>query len=154
MSYIKKFAKGFVQLVIISCITFLLFEVAYRYGVIDFYKAEIKVLNPNNSIESTSVDYLVFGDSFSTPTGNYVDRLRSKHTEKSFLNLSIPGTGIKQVNTFAKKKINKSKLENVSGVQETEEPLSQEISLFEIYFLVSMATYPSLDSPETVARLS
>ncbi len=105
MSYIKKFAKGFVQLVIISCITFLLFEVAYRYGVIDFYKAEIKVLNPNNSIESTSVDYLVFGDSFSTPTGNYVDRLRSKHTEKSFLNLSIPGTGIKQVNTFAKKKI-------------------------------------------------
>ena len=55
---------------------------------------------------------------------------------------------------FAKKKINKSKLENVSDVQETEEPLSQEFSLFEIYFLVSMATYLSLDSPETVARLS
>ena len=105
MLYIKKFARGCVQLVIISCITFLLFEVAYRYGVIDFYKADIEALNPSDSIESTTIDYLVFGDSFSTPTGNYVDRLRNRHTEKTFLNLGIPGTGIKQVNTFAKKKI-------------------------------------------------
>ena len=92
---------------IIGCITFLLFEVAYRYGIIDFYKAEIEALNPSDDIESTTIDYLVFGDSFSTPTGNYVDKLRNKHPEKSFLNLSIPGTGIKQVNTFAKKKIKK-----------------------------------------------
>lgn len=103
--YIKKFVKGLLQLVVISCITFLLFEVAYRYGVIDFYKAEIIALNPSDNIESTTIDYLVFGDSFSTPTGNYVDRLRDTYPEKSFLNLSIPGTGIKQVNTFAKKKI-------------------------------------------------
>ena len=105
MSYIRKFAKECLQLVIISCITLLIFEVVYRYGVIDFYKAEIEALNSSDSIESTSINYLVFGDSFSTPADNYVDRLRSKYPKKSFLNLSIPGTGIKQVTTFAKKKI-------------------------------------------------
>ncbi|MEP0262738.1 hypothetical protein [Dokdonia sp.] len=107
VSYLKKIIKGCLQLVIISCITLLLFEVVYRYGVIDFYKAEIEALNSKNTIESDSIDYLVFGDSFSTPTNNYVDRLQKKHPEISFLNLGISGTGIKQVNTFARKKIKK-----------------------------------------------
>ena len=51
---------------------------------------------------------------------------------------------------FAKRKINKSKLNNVPDVQQTEEPLSQYSSLLEICFLVSMTTHVSL----TVARLS
>ena len=54
---------------------------------------------------------------------------------------------------FAKKK-NKSKLVNVPCVHKTEGPLSQDLSLPEICFLVSMTTYVSLDSRETVARLS
>lgn len=107
MSYIKKFTKGILQVLVISCITLLLLEVVYRYGIIDFYKAEIEALNSSDAIESDAVDYLVFGDSFSTPTGNYVDLLRDVYSEKSFLNLSIPGTRIKQVNIFAKKKIKK-----------------------------------------------
>lgn len=107
MLYLKKITKGILQVLVISCITLLLLEVVYRYGVIDFYKAEIEALNPSDAIESDAVDYLVFGDSFSTPTGNYVDLLRDTYPEKSFLNLGIPGTGIKQVNTFAKKKIKK-----------------------------------------------
>ncbi len=107
VSYLKKFIKGCIQLAIISGITLLLLEVVYRYGIIDFYKAEIKALNSKNIIESDSVDYLVFGDSFSTPTNNYVDRLQKKHPETSFLNLGISGTGIRQVNTFARKKIKK-----------------------------------------------
>ncbi|WP_299763665.1 hypothetical protein [uncultured Dokdonia sp.] len=89
----------------ISCITLLLLEVVYRYGVIDFYKAEISALNPIESIESDTVDVLVFGDSFSAPETNYVNKLRDAHKEITFLNLGIPGTGIKQVNTFARKKI-------------------------------------------------
>lgn len=113
VSYLKKFIKVCLQLVIISCSTLLLFEVVYRYGVIDFYKAEIEALNPSDSIESDTIDYLVFGDSFSTPTDNYVDKLRSAYPEKSFLNLSIPGTGIKQVNTFAKKKIKQYKPKHI-----------------------------------------
>lgn len=107
MSYIKKFARGCIQLVIISCITLLLFEVVYRYGVIDFYRGEIEALNSETTIESDAVDYLVFGDSFSTPRNNYIDLLQKKHPKLSFLNLGISGTGIKQVNTFARKKIKK-----------------------------------------------
>lgn len=93
------------QLIIISCITLLLFEVVYRYGVIDFYRGEIEALNPEETIEKDAVDYLVFGDSFSTPRNNYIDLLQNKYPETSFLNLGISGTGIKQVNTFARKKI-------------------------------------------------
>lgn len=107
MTYLKKIIKGCVQLFLISCITLLLLEVVYRYGVIDFYKAEIKALNPIECIESGPVDVLVFGDSFSAPEHNYVDKLRDTHKEITFLNLGIPGTGIKQVNTFARKKIKK-----------------------------------------------
>ena len=55
---------------------------------------------------------------------------------------------------FARKIIIKSQLMNVPYVQETEEPLSQDFSVLEICFLVSMATYVSLDSCDTVARLS
>ena len=107
MAYVKKFVRGCVQLVIIISCTLLLFEVVYRYGVIDFYKAEIHALNPIENIESDTVDVLVFGDSFSASEDNYVDQLREKHKELTFLNLGIPGTGIKQVNTFARKKIRK-----------------------------------------------
>ena len=104
VAYVKKFVRGCVQLVIIISCTLLLFEVVYRYGVIDFYKAEIHALNPIESIESDTVDVLVFGDSFSALEHNYVDQLRDTHKELTFLNLGIPGTGIKQVNTFARKK--------------------------------------------------
>lgn len=113
MSFIKKFFKGCLQLLMISCITLLLFEAAYRYGIIDFYKAEIEALNPQANIERDTVDYLIFGDSFSTPINNYVDKLRKKYPETSFLNLSISGTGIKQVNTFAKKKIKRYKPKHI-----------------------------------------
>ena len=56
--------------------------------------------------------------------------------------------------TFAKKKINKSKLVNVPGVQKTEGPLSQDLALPKICFIVSMTTHVALDSRETVARMS
>ena len=59
MSYIKKFTKGILQVLVISCITLLLLEVVYRYGIIDFYKAEIEALNSSDAIESDAVDYLL-----------------------------------------------------------------------------------------------
>ena len=87
MSYIKKFAKGFVQLVIISCITFLLFEVAYRYGVIDFYKAEIKVLNRWGSLVYNYQSEKKFWD------GTYEGK--DLPSADYYYIINVPGTNIK-----------------------------------------------------------
>ncbi len=94
---------------IIVLVTFVLFEILYRNSIIDFYKAETSHLNAEADLEKTSVDFLVFGDSFSaTATDmNYIDKLKKNNPNQSFVNVSIPGIGIRQVNTFAKAKIKK-----------------------------------------------
>ncbi|MBC8757570.1 hypothetical protein H2O64_23080 [Kordia sp. YSTF-M3] len=94
---------------IIVLVTFVLFEILYRNSVIDFYKAETSHLNNVADLEKPSVDYLVFGDSFSATAAdmNYIDKLKRNNPNKSFVNVSVPGIGIRQVNTFAKAKIKK-----------------------------------------------
>ena len=95
------------KVTIISFVTLLLFELCYRNSVIDFYETEIFALNSREDLQETSVDLMIFGDSFSATSKeiNYVDRLRDVYPEKTILNYSIPGTGIRQVNVFAKQKI-------------------------------------------------
>lgn len=108
-SFLKKTTKG----CIIACIAFLFFECAYQFSVIDFYKAELIYLNNVEDLGSNKIDFLVFGDSFSADKNNYINILKKERTECSFINTSIPGTGIKQVNTFAKKKIEKYNPKNI-----------------------------------------
>jgi hypothetical protein len=93
----------------IVLVTFVLFEILYRNSVIDFYKAETTHLNNVADLEKPSVDYLVFGDSFSATSAdmNYIDKLKENNPNESFVNVSVPGIGIRQVNTFAKAKIKK-----------------------------------------------
>ncbi len=98
------------QISIIGVITIILIELVYRYSVIDFYKSELQALNPD--FKSNPVDYLVFGDSFSASAKNYVDLLRVS-SNKTFVNTSVPGTGIKQVNTFASRRLKKFKPKNI-----------------------------------------
>tara|TARA_R110002049_G_scaffold309292_2_gene520346 strand:+ start:6549 stop:7472 length:924 start_codon:yes stop_codon:yes gene_type:complete len=83
----------------------------YRYNVIDFYRAQSQGLNTKKDLEDRNVDLMVFGDSFSATSKeiNYVDMLRKNETDFSILNFSVPGFGIRQINTFAKKKIKKHK---------------------------------------------
>ncbi len=91
--------------------TLCLFEMCYRYNVIDFYRAQSQGLNTKKDLEDRNVDLMVFGDSFSATSKeiNYVDMLRKNETDFSILNFSVPGFGIRQINTFAKKKIKKHK---------------------------------------------
>jgi len=101
----NNFLRGFFLFVI----TLFLFEISYRYSVIDFYKAQVNALNSKELRDNKSVDFLIFGDSFSATTKeiNYIDKLRKNNSDLSFMNVSVPGTGIRQVNTFAKVKIKK-----------------------------------------------
>ncbi len=97
----KRILRIPIQTSLIVIITVLIFEVIYRFSVIDFYKLELDTLNTGiRELDlSKGVDYLIFGDSFSATRNNYVDFLR-KSSDKIFINSSIPGTGIKQVNLF------------------------------------------------------
>lgn len=103
MKFLAKIKKLLFQIVLIGLISLLLFEVLYRNGVIDFYKSELKALNTEETLSKKTVDFLVFGDSFSATAKeiNYIDKLRNAYPDKSFVNASIPGIGIRQVNTFA-----------------------------------------------------
>ena len=109
MKFLPKIKKFLINVTIIVVVSFLLFEVLYRNSVIDFYKAETSHLNSAADLENTSVDFLVFGDSFSATAKNinYIDKLRESNPNTSFVNTSVPGIGIRQVNTFASSKIKK-----------------------------------------------
>ncbi|MBQ4821788.1 hypothetical protein [Aquimarina sp. MMG016] len=109
----KKTLKYSYQIIIVLTITIFVFEVSYRFYVIDFYKLEFSSLNKNVGDISKNVDYLIIGDSFSTYPDNYVDLLRAKYPEKKIINLSIPGIGIKQVNSFVRSKIKKYNPKNI-----------------------------------------
>lgn len=106
----RLFQLGF-KLLLIGFITLVLFEICYRCNIVDFYKTEQLALNSIEDLNTENVDVLVFGDSFSATSKeiNYIDKLRNIYPDKTILNFSIPGTGIKQLNTFAKEKIKKYK---------------------------------------------
>jgi hypothetical protein len=109
MKYLPKIKKFLINTIITTVLSFFLFEVLYRNSIIDFYKAETSHLNSEADIANTSVDFLVFGDSFSATAKeiNYIDKLRANNPNASFMNVSVPGIGIRQVNTFASSKIKK-----------------------------------------------
>jgi hypothetical protein len=109
MKFLSKIKKFFINTIIIGLVTFVLFEILYRNSIIDFYEAETSHLNDEAALAKTSVDFLVFGDSFSATSAdmNYIDKLKKRNPNQSFVNVSVPGIGIRQVNTFAKAKINK-----------------------------------------------
>ncbi len=89
--------------------TLFLFEICYRLNIIDFYNVQSQGLNTSEELEDTAIDLMVFGDSFSATSKeiNYVDMLRKSALDFSVVNFSVPGFGIRQVNTFAQKKIKK-----------------------------------------------
>lgn len=109
MQLFNKIGKLIFKIAIVVFLTLLLFEMSYRYHVIDFYSAQTNGLNAQKDLDTTNVGLMVFGDSFSATSKaiNYVDMLRESVPNLSVLNFSVPGFGIRQVNTFADKKIKK-----------------------------------------------
>ncbi|WP_430410413.1 hypothetical protein [Kordia sp.] len=109
MKLVTKIKKFFINTIIIMLVTFVLFEILYRNSIIDFYKIETSHLNSETDLGKPSVDFLVFGDSFSATAKdiNYIEKIKQAHPTVSIVNVSVPGIGIRQVNTFAKAKIKK-----------------------------------------------
>lgn len=102
---IKKLLKNLLSLCLLFFLTISLFELVFRFYLIDFYKNTFIALNGQEILKTKKVDFLIFGDSFSALKNGYVDHLKSTFPNKTFINLSVPGIGIKQVNGYAENKI-------------------------------------------------
>lgn len=100
---LKKFLKICLLVFISAC----LFEMVYRLYIIDFYKNSFSALNGAENLKNTKADFLIFGDSFSCFPNGYVEQLKKQNPENKILNFSVSGIGIKQINLFAKQKIEK-----------------------------------------------
>ncbi|MDY8138854.1 hypothetical protein [Aquimarina sp. 2201CG5-10] len=108
----RRVFKWLLEIGIIGFIVIILFELSYRFSVIDFYMPDFKALNNEKEMSSKTVDYLVFGDSFSASKEGYVDLLR-KSSNRTFINSSVPGIGIKQVNSFASRRLKEFEPKNI-----------------------------------------
>lgn len=82
----------------------LVLEITYRWQLIEFYKPELKALNPLKP-KVSGKKVLVFGDSFTADQHSYVNLLRDSFPEYDFVNASISGTGIQETNLIAPNRI-------------------------------------------------
>lgn len=91
--------------VFISFITLFLFELSYRFQIIDFYKSEFQALNPKVDKNFHGKKVMIFGDSFSAFPDGYVQQLRRRYPKIQFINCSVSGIGIRQHQLFFKNRI-------------------------------------------------
>lgn len=100
MKRFKKIGKWILKAGVILVITFLVFELLYRYNVIDFYKTELTSLNDLDSIEkSQKKKLLVFGDSFSADNNGYVKMMQDQG-DWTVINSAVSGISFKQIKNF------------------------------------------------------
>lgn len=87
---LKKWSSWLLKGLIVSFLTLLLLEIAYRYQWVDFYAKEWKILNRNTV--SGKKKMLVFGDSFTAHPEGWLKYV-SEHTGISCYNAAISGVG-------------------------------------------------------------
>ncbi len=105
---IKNLIKIIFNITIVIFVTILLFELSYRYYIIDFYKDSWIALNKNQNFDKKNADVLVFGDSFSAANSSYVSLLQNHYPNKTILNASVSGIGINEHRIFAKNRMQKN----------------------------------------------
>ena len=88
-------------------LTLSLFELSYRYQVIDFYHPELVTFNSVADLQQpdTRPALLFFGDSFTAGNECYANILRNKLPGLRIINTSIPGSGAVQAAYIAKRRI-------------------------------------------------
>lgn len=103
----KKKFKKIAYIFYLITVVIILFEISYRYQIIDFYKPELKEYNSKNYNKNNN-SILVFGDSFSANNQSYVKTLQDSLPNISFINNAVSGTGIIEANLIAKKRVKKA----------------------------------------------
>ncbi len=110
---LKYLMKICIQLFTMTIITLCLLEACYRYQVIDFYAPELHYLNTEEELDQQEVDILFFGDSFGGADTNYISILKKQFPEKTIINASVVGFGIRETNLIVKSRINRFKPKSI-----------------------------------------
>ncbi len=85
---------GAYLLLCLVCLS-LVFELIYRYQLIDFFQPELKACNRAADLEDSSrKTLLAMGDSFSAGAGTWVGFLRPQLPDYRIISAALPGTGI------------------------------------------------------------
>lgn len=101
MNRLKKIGKFLLKAGIIGIVTFLLFELLFRWYIIDFYGSELQALNKTEHLEGTEKKtLLIFGDSFSADPRGYVGSMQDSLAGWNVINCAIPGISPKQMQLF------------------------------------------------------
>lgn len=101
----KKAWRASWQLTLMFLVLLCILEIAYRYQWIDFFRTEVRALNPKVNPKKPHV--LVFGDSFTAHPEGYVDYLRTAHPKINFINCALPGSGPYEMELIAARRIEK-----------------------------------------------
>lgn len=107
--FFSKILKLGIALFFVFVTSLCLLEIAYRYQIVDFYKVELKALNPDLNKDFPNGNVLIFGDSFSGFPNGYVEQLRKGYPKTNFINCAISGTGIRQHALFFEDRIEEFK---------------------------------------------
>ena len=99
----RNLVKKFLYLLYLIVIVVILMEVAYRFQIIDFYRAELNALNPHRNAAKTTAKktLLVFGDSFTVQTNSWLNQLRIDSPHYRIINSAITGTSIVEASYIA-----------------------------------------------------
>lgn len=104
MNWFRNSLRFLRNIIVISLLTLLLFEIAYRYQWIDFYQVEWSY--HNEEIESKKPKtLLVFGDSFSAVKPNWTECFNADSSFYNVYNASIPGVGVEVHHLIAEDRI-------------------------------------------------
>ena len=84
-------------------VVLLLFEVIYRYQLVDTYRPELRAYNTAAALENAGgkPTVLIMGDSFTAGTHSYAEKLRPLMPDYRIINAGVSGTGIAQATIMA-----------------------------------------------------
>lgn len=103
----KRIVNTFLYCLYLCVIILALMEMAYRFQVIDFYRAELNSLNAETDLlpANEKKTILVCGDSFTAQSGSWLDQLRDSLPNYRIINSAITGTSIVETSYIAPKRI-------------------------------------------------
>lgn len=103
---VRSMAFAFGCFFIAAIMTLLLFEVIYRYQLIDTYLSELHAYNPDSVLQSNGEEgtILVMGDSFTAGEYSYPRFLREMLPDYRIINAGISGTGVIQASLVASRR--------------------------------------------------
>ncbi len=104
-SFVKKSFRLLFKCAIIGSTTLFIFEVGFRFYVIDFYGYAINGLNEGFRRVEDNDDLLLIGDSFTAFKEGYASFLNDHLTSHNTYNASVSGTNIREQYLFGKHKL-------------------------------------------------